>query len=244
MKLHILYKVCDCVNSFNHCRRPLGLDKKALIRACLPTVKKAMEPLDHYFSVIGDFVSAEIMDLVVSTLNPKNVYNAETHLGYINTMLKASEFATETADDDIVFMLEEDYAVDYENFAPRLMDFLTHIQGMNLVLPWFIHPSDYQCQYNRLMARSYLLRTPLGYWREVSSTTETWMCQAKTYKQRIDFFRECNRNGDTDPRGSDGCISSIFKKEALCWSPLPGLTTHMAEGFICPFVDWRRLLGL
>jgi hypothetical protein len=242
MKIHCIYKCCTAVDSVHGTVRPFSLDKKGVIRTCLPTVKKALEPLDCYYSIVGDAVSSDIIDLIVETLRPREVYNCETHQGYINNMLRASDFAMESKDNELVFFLEEDYCLDYENFAPRLLDFLELMKNLKLVLPYFIHPSEYPDQYTRSFARSYIIRGNLGYWREVSSTTETYICQAAFYKKKANFFRECHKNDQIDPRGSDGCTSSIFKKEALCWSPLPGLASHFAEGFFSPYVDWKRLL--
>ena len=32
-----------------------------------------------------------------------------------------------------------------------------------------------------------------------------------------------------------------FKNKALCVSPIPGLSTHMTDGVMTPFVDWEVL---
>ena len=52
--------------------------------------------------------------------------------------------------------------------------------------------------------------------------------------QFADFIKSCK----TD----DGRLSTIFKKLAFCFSPLPGIATHMHEGVMSNYINWEEII--
>jgi hypothetical protein len=243
MRFHIIFRVCEEEASYHGLPKAFGLSKQELTISCLNSLEKAVAPLDHYFSVVGDRISKEMWERVNDKLHPINSFNSTDKLGLVGSLLKASEFGVLSKDDEILYLIEDDYLHQYDIFAERVLDFYDLLAERKFALPCFLHPGDYPCQYNRLLARSYIFQGKTGYWREVSSTTDTFMVPAQYYKKNIDFFRECYRNDGVNGVGSDARLSAIFKKQALCFCPLPGIATHMNTGVMSNYVDWRKYLS-
>jgi hypothetical protein len=150
-------------------------------------------------------------------------------------MQKCYEIAdTLKNDNDWVYFVEDDYLHDNQFFASRISNFAEFAEKRQLLPDIFIHPTDYPDQYTRLLARNYIFQTPTGYWREVSSTTMTFMCKVRSYKKYSSHFKNCGVD--------DGKLSNIFKKSALCFSPLPGVATHMHEGVMSGYIRWEDFL--
>jgi hypothetical protein len=153
------------------------------------------------------------------------------------SILRSFEVADTIQDDNSwVFFLEDDYLLDAGNFMNRFVDFLMFADSFKFALPIFVHPSDYPDQYTRLLSRNYIFQTRFGYWREVSSTTFTFLAQVKGYKHFAEHFKSCAVGAN------DGKLSSIFKKDALCFSPLPGLAAHMHEGVMSNYINWEGMV--
>jgi hypothetical protein len=233
--INIIYRACDIVNSLhrgldgNENPRPEGVSKSKLIKICARSLKNSLNNFDHKIYLIGDRVSDELWSFLLNELNPVFSENSTEKLGGLGSLIKCKEIVDMLNDDDFVYMLEDDYLHDEKSFY-RIFDFIEFSKQIDT--PWFIHPSDYPDQY-RKPKRSYIFQTKTGYWREVSSTTFTMMFFAKTFKQFSKNFKEaCVGVGD------DGIFSKIFGEEALCFSPLPGIATHMHTGTYSNYVNW------
>ena len=238
--IKIIYRVCDIVNSLHGSLdgsanpRPFNLSKKEVIKICCHSLSESLKKIteDYETHIIGDRVSDETWDFVTSTLKPKSSFNSKQALRDSGSLLKCSDLAMQFEEEDFLYFVEDDYLHDSDFFFLRLNDFI-NFANQNIKIPWFIHPTDYPDQYNRLLKRCYIFQTPSGYWREVPNTTHTFMCYKKFYMQFVDHFRDCHKED-----GNDGKLSEIFQKEALCFSPLPGIATHMHKGTFSNYIDW------
>lgn len=270
MNLHIIYRLCDKVDAVNGLPRPYGMKKTQIIQACFKSLIKSLGEQPWAMTILADDVTPETKDFVlsnapksfkliditsevkesdgklpsipkVSVVPDKGLLNT----GYIRllesnpplknagSLMRAYEIADSVEDEDTwLYFLEDDYFHDWNNFPTRLLDFEQFAKAQNFALPIFIHPSDYPDQYTRLLSRCYIFQTRFGYWREVCSTTGTFLCQAKTYRKFSEHIKNCNVD--------DGKLSSIFKREALCFSPMPGFATHMHEGVMSGYVNWEQ----
>ena len=237
MKLHVIYRLCDRVHSEHGVPRPFNFKNKIdLIKVCQKSLAASVNQLEHYTSVVGDNVSEDLWNFTLQTLKPANTFNFDTPKGNAQSLLKASEFAVATDVNDLVYMVEDDYLHDPQFFAQRLVDFVQSTNNIKFALPVFLHPTDYPDQYKTLK-RSYIFGGQTGYFREVSSTTLTLFTQSKNYRKFASFFNQCYSDN-----ANDGLLSTIFKKDALCFSPLPGIATHMHEGVMSGYVDWNKIL--
>jgi len=79
------------------------------------------------------------------------------------------------------------------------------------------------------------------HWRQISNTTHTILLKSSTIKK----FKKHIKASSIGP--SDSILSEkmygriFFKNKALCISPIAGLSTHMTEGVMTPFIDWQLL---
>ncbi len=77
------------------------------------------------------------------------------------------------------------------------------------------------------------------HWRQITNTTHTFIAQTKTLKK---FEKEIRKSAR---QYSDAYLSlKVYGKnylagKALCVCPIPGLSTHLTEGVMSPFVDWQ-----
>jgi hypothetical protein len=54
----------------------------------------------------------------------------------------------------------------------------------------------------------------------------------------VEHFRHCHKQD-----GNDGALSEIFQNNALCFSPLPGIATHMHKGTFSNYVNWEEIIN-
>jgi len=238
--MKIIYRVCDVVNSLHRGLdgsenpRPNGMSKKDVIKICAKSLKDSVKNINHKFYLIGDRVSEELWAFLINELNPTFSENSTEALGGLGSLKKCGELAASFDDDDFVYMVEDDYLHDANSF-PRIIDFIEFCKQINA--PWFVHPTDYPDQY-RKPQRSYIFQTNTGYWREVSSTTFTMMFFVKTFKQFYSNFQD-----SLIGVGDDGIFSKIFMDKALCFSPLPGIATHLHAGTYSKYINWESVIN-
>jgi len=239
--MKIVFRACDAINSLHistdgNNPRPFNLHKKEIIKISATSLKESVKDIDHQFYLIGDRVSDETWSFLKNLLNPVFSFNSKERLGDGGSLLECSKLAMTFKDEDLIYFAEDDYLHDPSTFSKKLDSFLK-FSDTNLSVPWFVHPTDYPDQYTRLLRRCYIFQTDFGYWREVATTTHTFMTHKKHYAKFVDFFRECHAED-----GNDGKLSTIFGKEALCFSPLPGIATHMHRGTYSNYVNWEALI--
>lgn len=239
--MKIIFRACDIINSLHistdgNNPRPFNLHKKEIIKISARSLKEAVKDKNHEFYLIGDRVSEETWSFLNNLLKPVIAFNSKDKLGDGGSLLECSKLAMTFKDEDLLYFAEDDYLHDPSTFSKKIDDFLK-FADKNLSVPWFIHPTDYPDQYTRLLRRCYIFQTESGYWREVATTTHTFMTYKKHYAKFVDFFRECHAED-----GNDGKLSTIFGKDALCFSPLPGVATHMHRGTYSSYVDWEFLI--
>lgn len=234
--IKVIFRACNLVSATNGGRmsRPFLLDKDSIIKISATSIKNCLKDVNHDFVVIGDRLDKNILDFLEKTLKPSEIINSEIAIGAGGSLLKSSEVANNLEDEQIVFFFEDDYLYLDNVFFNRLQDFIS-FASKNIAAPWFVHPTDYPDQYTRSLDRNLIFSLPTGYWREVSSTTGTFICQAKNYKKFYSYFNECFKSDD-----KDGNLSKIFKKQALCFSPMPSIGTHLHIGTMPNYVDWDK----
>jgi len=240
MKLSIIWRGYDGNESVNNLPRPWGMNNKQITQACYKSLIKAVKNLDYEVHIIGDCLSEETKNLILS-ITPsekiKSKFFTNEPLKAIGSCSKAIEIADTIDKDRWIFFLESDYLFDWENYANRLVDFVDgFLENSKLALPVFIHDLDYPDNYHRLLSRCYLFQTPTGYVREVPSCTFTFMCHANTYNK----FREHIRKSFKEQ--SDWNLSTIFKKEALIFSVLPATINHCHLGVMSNYINWEKFI--
>lgn len=233
--IRVLFRTCDnisAVNGGDFCR-PLGLNKEQILSIAAKSLSMCLRNTDHEVYIIGDNLKDETCLFLKDVFKTENLLNSQTRLGSGGSLLAASNLVSSFNDDDIIFFAEDDYLFLPEVFHTRLLDFVKFANEA-IKTPWFIHPTDYPDQYTRSFNRSYIVQTDSGYWREVSSTTGAFLCRAKDYILFKSYFDQCFESQD-----KDGNLSKIFGKEALCFSPIPSIGTHLHLGTMPRYIDWE-----
>ncbi|MDP4221308.1 MAG: hypothetical protein Q8896_12805, partial [Bacteroidota bacterium] len=109
--------------------------------------------------------------------------------------------------------------------------------------PLIIHTPDYPDRYlPKYLRFSLIFISKYCHWRQITNTTFTFMMQGKTVQRYKEILLRSSIGAD------DGFLSRrLFAglrlgKKALCVSPIPGVSTHMHEEVMTPFVNWEKII--
>ena len=73
------------------------------------------------------------------------------------------------------------------------------------------------------------------HFREVSSSTFTFLTIKKNFMKFIDDFKKSSCGAQ------DGEFSKIFGEKAMCFSPIPSLAAHLHIGTLPLYVPWDMI---
>jgi len=206
----------------------------------------------------------------VAFIRNKGLPVEETSLGNSASFIYMAErIAAECADDDIVYLLEDDY-LHLPGSAAVLLEGLALADYVTV----YDHPDRYKLEADggtplnhKRIRPARIFVTQSTHWRETDSTTMTFACRAGTLKQDLpvwkkyttkrnpdDFhgFMELTRNSLSD------LLSFFFRrrkreffillKNFLSRKPLrtvisavPAQATHAELAWLAPVVDWEHL---
>lgn len=260
--IHIIYRTCEKFNPTNGTRPSWCQDENFKIK-CLKSLASGLIENEFKFIVIGDALSKETEQKILSIVPEADIRNFKGGLGNQKSLFQSYCAADYLADDkDIVFFCEDDY-IFTPNWFVNMKYFFENIgEKFNYS---FYHPTDYPDQYREDRSRrSFIHLNPRGGWfREVDSTTCTKACSIKTYKKYSFLMKDCairkkiGYNSEDEPIFSDigaddGRLSEIFghknsngyiksSQEAVCFSPIPGDGAHMHEYVMSYFINWQSL---
>jgi hypothetical protein len=230
--MKVILRTCDKVASVHALPRPFGLSKRELIQTCFKSFTHSMghhHPFELH--IVADEISEDLANFFIACKGAaKDIKFYHGKYGNDASLMKMFEIAETFDDEDIVYFLEDDYLHHY-SFGDRMTDVFEKIKQ-----DFFVHPSDYPDQYIRrdLIIPAMIFLTDHCHWRQVSSTTFTFLCRSNMVKKYISHMKSSTVNAD------DGFLSKIFR-ETPCFSPLPGLATHMHMGTMSPLCDWEAI---
>ncbi|HEY3875947.1 MAG TPA: hypothetical protein VGM92_10755 [Candidatus Kapabacteria bacterium] len=214
---------------------------------------RSLEGVSHRITILGDRLSPELQAFFqqfhVSILNEE--------LGNDRSLLRSIRLACESNSDEWVYLCEDDYV-----HVPHTFHFITDLilhreeylrmrspirfkRGSErfLDIPLVIHPPDYPDRYLRRYRRfSLLFISRFCHWRQISSTTFTFLAETKTFQRFRPLFEKSTTGARDGYLSQELYGSHFFGKKALALSPIPGLATHMHEDVMTPFVDWKDLV--
>lgn len=256
MKIRVIFRACDKVFCSHDVDRPFTHDKRQIIKTCFKSLIAALNGYDYTIDVIGDDLSRDLVNFFSSC---ENTNVMDLHLGSASASITAAlDKGLQYDDEDWIYMCEDDYL-----HAPHFMQYLSEfIENKNTYfqltsrkrnrtkwltgdltkLPLFIHPSDYPDSYlPRNSYASLLFLSKYCHWRQIQFTTHTFMTQARNLRKYEKYIRE------SGVRHDDAYLSRRIygrywlRGKALCVSPIPGLSAHLTDGVMSPFVDWEPL---
>lgn len=256
IKYNILFRACDKVESVHKAKRPFGLNKNQVIKISFYSMYESLQGFDYKFTIIGDDLSKDLLNFF-SNFDDVIVLNEK--LGSAaKSLQKQIELSESVPDDEWVYMVEDDYLHVSDSFeildefiqnkkkiletSRKKKNYMNFLVGNLADKPIFIHPPDYPDRYDPPWKRhSFLFLSKYCHWRQISNTTHTFMAESKTLK-RFDKEIKASAVGPSDSKLSEKVYGRIFfKNRALCLSPIKGLSTHMTEGVMTPFVDWEAI---
>lgn len=260
--IYIIYRTCEKFFSING-NRPLWCNDRNIKNKCLRSLASGLIKDEFKFIVIGDALSKETEEKILSIVPEADIRNFKDGLGNQKSLFQSYCAADNlTNDGDIVFFCEDDYLFT-PNWLSNMKYFFEKI-GCKFKYS-FYHPTDYPDQYREDRSRrSFIYLNPRGGWfREVDSTTCTKACSVATYKKYSSLMKDCairkkigydsNANAVYNEVGADdGRLSEIFghkntngyinlTQEAVCFSPIPGDAGHMHEGVMSFFINWKNI---
>lgn len=256
IKYTVLFRACDKVESVHNAKRPFGLSKSEIIKVSFYSLYKSLSQSQSEFTVIGDELSDQMINFFQ---NFDDVVIDNEKLGSASKSLqKQISIALNVPSENWVYMCEDDYLhtpdaikniselienkEKYLKTSPKKKNYINRIIGDLSKIPLIIHPPDYPDRYKPPWKRlSYIFISKYCHWRQISNTTHTFIMQSAS----IRLFEKQISNSATGP--SDSKLSEkiygrlFFRNKAICISPIRGLSTHLTEGVITPFVDWESI---
>jgi hypothetical protein len=252
-KYTIIFRACDIVNAVNKNPRPFDLPKPELIKICFQSLIDSLQGVDHKIIVLGDKLSDDMVLFFKS-------FKVELILGsYGNdaSIRETFKIAGALQDDEWVYFCEDDYLHQANSFQvidnflnERNEIFKRKVRPYNLSTfrnlakhDLFIHPADNPYQYlSRYRKPAIIVASKDCHWRQIPSVTFTFLTKASSVKKYMSIFMECSHKAN-DRRMSRKIFGrfSLFTK-AICFTPLPGLSSHMHRDIMSPFVNWEKLV--
>lgn len=243
MRLSIIYRTCEVVEAVHGTPRPFGMTKKQVIDACFKSLLNTMKEYqgDVDLIVVGDRLSQERQEFFAP--HAKEVIVGT--FGNGPSIEKTFEVADAQAEGTILFFLEDDYLL-VPHALPYMMDMFVHKDrylGPLRENHLFVHPPDYPDRYmwpdphtGKMLNGYLILLSDLCHWRQIPSTTYTFLCSKEAYVQYRDILWA------SAPTWNDRLLSQHIYSQSLCLSPMPGLATHMHVGAMTPLVEWEKLV--
>lgn len=256
IQYNILFRACDKVESVHKARRPFNLNKNQVIKISFYSIYESLQGHNYKFTIIGDDLSKDLQDFFS---NFKDVVVLNEQLGNASKSLQRQiELAEVIPDKEWVYMLEDDYLHTPDSFkiidefiinknkiletSRKKKNYMNFLVGNLAKKSLIIHTPDYPDRYFPQWKRhSYIFLSEYCHWRQISNTTHTFLLEASSIKR---FNKEIKASavGPSDSKLSEKVYGRIFlKNRALCVSPIKGLSTHMTEGVMTPFVDWEKI---
>jgi hypothetical protein len=254
-KYNVIFRTCDSVQALRGAR-PFGLDKRTLIQICFLSLHGALRGFPHRIHVLGDKLSPEIEEFFGAYAErDSSITISNGDYGNDESIRQSISLALSFPDDEWVYFCEDDYLhqpytfVRIDELIRNRSEALLFRPGrrfMRLLFrnieqkPLFIHPTDYPDRYDPGHRQfSLIFMTKSCHWRQISSTTFTFLGEVKSLKKYERHLRE-SATGARDDHLSRHLFSHVvFRGRGLCVSPIPGLATHMTDGVMTPFVDWE-----
>jgi len=204
--------------------------------------------LDNLVNVFGkeniyiqaDNCSKEVIDeLINSGFNYKETNSSSSPESFVMLLEKIKELN----DDDIIYIVEDDY-IHLHNAKKILFEGL--LTGAHYVTG-YDHPDKYidgnkggnpYVESGGEITR--VLLTASSHWKMTNSTCLTFLTTAKNIKEDFDIWKKSTF--DTPSLGSFYAFITLREeKEKVLISSIPGVSTHTEIKWISPLINWNQI---
>ena len=203
--------------------------------ACLINALNTFSTEKHEWLVIADNVSEATKQMLERyVLNIKYV-----SVGHgAGTFNLALDEALQSADDGIIYFLENDYL--HKPGADKILE-----EGFDLgyhYVALYDHPDKYINGANPFVEDggevTRVMLSNLCHWKLTNSTTMTFAAQVKTLKEDESVFREHTMG--SYPKDFEMFLALREKQRGLI-TPIPGYSTHGETTWLSPLTDWSKI---
>jgi len=256
-KYFVFFRACDKVESSHKASRPYGLNKLDIIKLSFYSLHKALSGYENSICVIGDDLSTESLNFFSKFTNVRvENYN----LGNASKSLKRQiDLAKQVKEYGWIYMCEDDYLhlpycfnyideflnnrKDYLRTSAKKKNYINRLIGDLSNVPTIIHPPDYPDRYEPPWKRpSYIFKSKYCHWRQITNTTHSLLLSTSSFSKFYNSIYESS-HGPSDSKLSENVYGRFsFRNKALCVSPILGLSTHLTDGVMTPFVDWSKII--
>jgi hypothetical protein len=261
---HIIFRACDAVFSLHSAPRPFGLDKHTLIKLSFLSLYDAVKDHPHTIDVVGDKLSEQMQHFFRQfpvTLTLGSYGNDES----IRQTFRIAASLDETASgaERWVYFCEDDYLHRPEMFVwltdlierrEEILSFKPRPLWVGLLVskvasrPLVIHPPDYPDRYLAKWRRfSMLFLGAYCHWRQVDSTTFTFLTHVSTVKRYKRLLMRSATGANDRLLSRRWYAQHVWgrgwfgNERVLCLSPVPGLNTHLHSDVMTPLVEWEEV---
>lgn len=253
MKLNIIFRYCDIVDSFSGVQ-PRIKPKPDVVRRCFNSMIYSLSQVaDQAWSfdlhTVDDRSSYATQNAIflkgMDALHKDNGLLSGFHRHQATTpgnggsLAECYKIADGLPDNEWVFFIEDDYL-----FHPAAFDEILYFAslsepklGLSQVV---IHPVDYIDRYTKPY-QSYITLGKTVHWRTIVHTTGTFMMPVKTFKRFRKNYEDFTKYG-TVPGITEDTSVNLTYKHVPCFSPMPSVAHHFQyESTLSPFLDWVPL---
>lgn len=142
------------------------------------------------------------------------------------------------ADDDIIYLLEDDY-IHQPGWGKILREGFEYV-GVDYITLYDHNDKYWYPMYQDLVSK--IICTPSTHWRNVPNTTNTYACLAPTlfndmniHLQYCDLVKGYTRDFDK--------FNHLAQLGKTLINPIPGYSGHCEVEYISPVVDWEKIIN-
>lgn len=218
-------------------RRPEWFTHEVCFQNLLSTIR--LDPLAHrvklvivYDGSVEDFTSDFIAGYYANDsfgLNIQFIRGGSDHNSFVITFSLAR--SSELRNDDLVYMLENDYMHQYGWISKVFELYETGIPFDYVSLYDHRDKYDYE-MYANLKSKLFYSRT--HHWRSAPSTCASFILKKSILDRDYGVFT----SGMTDYYFFSKLIGEVGR---VLLTPVPGLATHSMAGYLSPAVEWAEL---
>jgi hypothetical protein len=141
-------------------------------------------------------------------------------------------------DDDIIYLLEDDYLHRPGSLAALREIFSTFPNGVDYV-SLYDHADKYMIQYQIPGFVTQLTHTQNIHWRTTPSTTNSYAMKFSTLKRDLDIhYKYCTMGPVTQDHLK---FLELWKSGKSLLTPIPGYSTHVENALMSPTIDWFKI---
>lgn len=226
----IYFRVCEKTQTISGVGRFSGMSKTDIIKLCWKSLQQSVRHTDKII-IIHDQVSYDLLSWLENSAATKNIEFIEVqehpwdyHGHTVTVVEKLIEESTKFPN-ELHYLVEDDYL-----HTPNALDIFK--EGSRL--DSFLVPYDYIDRYRHIEpCIIYLL--PESHWRTVNSSTLTVAAKGELWLQHKKELRRMA------PTSNDQELTTLYKTKG-CFSPIPGVASHMTEHHMTPLVDWNKVI--